>query len=539
MKKPAVAKPKRRVAELPPGAGVQAKAPPTVPEAVLLKYQQAAVADDAQVMIAEKSRRTGFTWGLGAKAVLAAGTRRSDGGMNVFYIAYNQDMTREFIEYCAMWARALGQAAGEIGEELIEDDGKKIHAYHIEFPSGFRIQALSSRPSNLRGKQGLVIIDEAAFHENLRDLIKAALALLMWGGKVIIVSTHDGDDNYFNELIQQVRAGKLTWSLHRLTLDDALAQGLFRQICLVKGNAWSPEAEAAWRAEIFAQYPEREDADEELMCVPRGSGGTYLSRQLIESRAISGHVARLHLPDTFVHLPKGDREKHVREWCEERLGLMFKAFDPKLQHFFGEDFGRSGDQTVIAVGCIERTLKRNVPLTVELRNVPFEQQSQVLFYILDRLPRFSGGKMDARGNGQYLAEVAAQRYGANRIEQVMLSDKWYLDNLPPFKAAFEDGTILIPADADTVNDLRAFRTINGVPKLPKEKTGSSDGKQRHGDAGIALVMFHAASRSDVQEYEFYRAVPQPAGRDGRDGRDRDDDPRRVQATANFKRDGVI
>ena len=44
----------------------------------------------------------------------------------------------------------------------------------------------------------------------------------MWGGQVIIISTHDGAENPFNELIQDVRAGNLPYSLHRITLDDAL-----------------------------------------------------------------------------------------------------------------------------------------------------------------------------------------------------------------------------------------------------------------------------------------------------------------------------
>ena len=57
--------------------------------------------------------------------------------------------------------------------------------------------------------------------------------------------------------------------------------------------------------------------------------------------------------------------------------------------------------------------------------------------------RFVAGAMDARGNGQYLAETAMQRYGA-RIRQVMLWVEWYRDNMPRYKAAFEDGMIELP-----------------------------------------------------------------------------------------------
>ncbi|EOT8011973.1 hypothetical protein ACKY3E_005851, partial [Escherichia coli] len=83
---------------------------------------------------------------------------------------------------------------------------EEILTYMIRFPnSGFKIQALSSRPSNLRGLQGDVVIDEAAFHESLDELLKAAMALTMWGARVRIISTHNGVDNLFNQYIQEAR----------------------------------------------------------------------------------------------------------------------------------------------------------------------------------------------------------------------------------------------------------------------------------------------------------------------------------------------
>ena len=105
--------------------------------------------------------------------------------MDAWYIGYNKDMALEFIRDCANWAKFYGLAAGEIEETeevFVEgDDKKSVLAFVIRFASGWRVTALSSRPSNLRGKQGRVIIDEAAFHEQLGELLKAAMALLMWG----------------------------------------------------------------------------------------------------------------------------------------------------------------------------------------------------------------------------------------------------------------------------------------------------------------------------------------------------------------------
>ncbi len=151
---------------------------------VLLPYQQRWVADTSPLKVIEKSRRTGITWAEASDNVLTAASSAPAGGMNVYYIAYNQDMTVEYIQACAMWARAFNYAASEIEEGFWEedDDDKHIRTYTIKFPdSGFRIVALSSRPSNLRGRQGIIVIDEAAFHEQLDELLKAALAMLIWG----------------------------------------------------------------------------------------------------------------------------------------------------------------------------------------------------------------------------------------------------------------------------------------------------------------------------------------------------------------------
>ncbi|MEM7399297.1 MAG: hypothetical protein AAF354_10175, partial [Pseudomonadota bacterium] len=157
--------------------------------AVLLGHQKSWIADDSQLKVVEKGRRTGVTWAEAADCVLIAS---SSGGQNIYYTGYNQDMAVEFIDACAMWARAFNHAAGEIEEGLWDDgeDDRHIKTYTIRFPdSSKRIVALSSRPANLRGRQGVVVIDEAAFHDNLDELLKAAMALLIWGGKVRVIST--------------------------------------------------------------------------------------------------------------------------------------------------------------------------------------------------------------------------------------------------------------------------------------------------------------------------------------------------------------
>ncbi|RIQ63463.1 hypothetical protein [Bordetella avium] len=465
--------------------------------AVLMGYQQRWVADKSPLKVIEKSRRTGLTWGEAADDVLTAASNRSAGGQNVYYIAYNQDMTIEYIQACAMWARAFNHAASEIEEGFWEDDDadKNIKTFTIRFPaSGFRIVALTSRPSNLRGRQGTIVIDEAAFHDQLDELLKAALAMLIWGGRVRVISTHNGVENPFNELVEDIRAGKRKGTVHRVTFQEAVADGLYRRVCLRLGKEWTAAEEAAWMADVYAFYGD--GAEEELDCVPANSGGAWLSRALIESRmSADTPVLRWECKAGFELLPDHIRAAECRDWLETHLAPLLAALPADAISFNGEDFGRSGDLTVHVPLIQTQNLVRRVPFLVELRNVPFRQQEQITFYLMDRLPRFTGGAFDARGNGQFLAEVAMQRYGASRIQQVMLSEGWYREHMPPVKAALEDGNLDgLPRDADVLADLRAVQVIKGVPRIPETRTTGEDKGKRHGDAAVAVALAYFASR---------------------------------------------
>ena len=183
---------------------------------VLLPYQMQWINDPTPVRVYEKSRRIGISWSTAAEAALVAAAAS---GMDVWYIGYNKDMAEEFIRDSADWIGHYQLVAEAVSEEILNDGDKDILTFVIRCASGYRITALSSRPSNLRGKQGYVIIDEAAFHEQLDELLKAAMALLMWGGKVAIISTHDGVDNPFNQLCQDIRGGRKPYALHRTTFD--------------------------------------------------------------------------------------------------------------------------------------------------------------------------------------------------------------------------------------------------------------------------------------------------------------------------------
>ena len=287
---------------------------------VFLPYQQrllAAVSNHA-VTVMEKSRRTGYSWAAAAVAALWAACAADAGGQDVYYMGYNLEMAREFIDYVADWAKKMDAAVSDTVETVFRDPDnpdKDVRAYRIDFDSGFKVVALPARARALRGLQGLVILDEAAFMDDLNAVLKAAFALLIWGGKVVVVSTHNGEDNPFNQLVQEIREGRKPYRLERCTFDDALADGLYRRICRMRGETWTADKEAAWRAEIVAFYGDA--ADEELFCIPSKGAGAWLSLTVLEAAAAAGGdipVRRWRLGDGFAQVQAHLREAECRDW---------------------------------------------------------------------------------------------------------------------------------------------------------------------------------------------------------------------------------
>jgi phage FluMu gp28-like protein len=470
---------------------------------LLLGYQKRWIQDDSILKIAEKSRRTGLTFAEAADSSLTAGTAKGEGGSNVFYVGSNKEMAREFIDAVGLWAKIFDKAAGEVQEEVLNDEDKDILTFVIYFESGFKVQALSSNPSNLRGMQGTVIIDEAAFHERLAEVLKAALALTMWGARVRLISTHNGVDNLFNLLIQESRAGKKRYSIHTITLDDACTEGLYKRICQVQKVEWSQEKEDEWKRNLLNDTATKDDALEEYFCVPKASSGQYIPIVLIDAAMKHGApVLTLEAPENFMGWSESDRQLHVGHWNQSVLQPELEKLDPSQRHSFGEDFARKGDLSIFVPMAERRDLSKRVPFVVELRNLTYDAQKQVLFYLLDRLPRKRGMAFDATGNGGYLAEAAALRYGTEMVEQVALNEPWYREWMPKLKAQFESQNLDIPRFEDIKSDLCQIQVINGVPKIDKGKNKGQDGKQRHGDFAVGLAMAERASWMDGSSIEF-------------------------------------
>ena len=497
-------------------------------EGVLMKHQRdwLKLCAEHDLTAAEKGRRTGITYATALNETITAATRKTDGGDNVYYIGDTKDKGLEFIGYCAHLAKVMGKGLAEgwqgIEVVLFEDvqkDGstKHITAYRIRFASGFQILALSSNPANIRGLQGIVIIDEAAFHKNVQAVIDAATALIIWGGKIRIISTHNGQKNPFNQLVLDARAGKNAFKVFHVTFDDAVENGLYERVCLMKGRMATADGKAEWYRKIRGAYGSNAAAmREELDAIPREGSGVAIPGILIEQAMREVRpVLRLALNSDFAGKPKSYREAWCEDWIHAHLKPLLNGLDVQRQHSLGMDFARHRDFSILAPMSVELSLTRKVPFMVELHNVPSRQQAQILYAIIGGLPRFHLAALDATGSGSVFAEYAAEDFGKHAIMEVMLSQAWYRENMPLFVQAFEDQAIDLPRDADVRNDLRALERVDGIVKVPdlRMKDVKDADLMRHGDAAIALALAYVATLAHKAPVEFF-AMKDGAAPDG-------------------------
>ena len=498
-------------------------------DGVLMKHQREVAAIQSAIIAVPKGRRTGITFGTMLNKTLVAAARKSAGGDNVYYIGDTKEKGLEAIGYCAKFARIISQAQGQgvsgVEEYLFEDQDengktKYINAYRIRFSSGFQVCALSSRPANIRGLQGHVVIDEAAFHPDVQGVLDAAAALLIWGGKITVISSQNGKKNPFAQFCRDIEAGRYGTDavVMTVTFDDAVANGLYERVCFMKGTAPTVEGKKTWYAKIRNGYGVRKAAmREELDAIPRDGNGVCIPGVWIEQAMVlpPERILRLALDDDFVRKSPGERESWVADWIKRYLDPALKLLDPHTRHVFAQDYARHRDFSSWGAIVLTTGMRRQLALAIDMHKVPYAQQKQIIWHANDRLPRRCGGAMDATGSGEALAEETADRYGHTHVHQIKLSRAWYGTWMPKLVQGFEDGMIEIPADPDIAGDLRAIEDVDGIAMVSKVRREDVKDPElfRHGDSAVMLCLGWFASLNLSAAIDYTPAPALPRGFD--------------------------
>src|SRR5437870_5208464 len=178
-------------------------------------------------------------------------------------------------------ARMLQFGSDYRGEFILERDSESP-AYVLEFPSRRRIYSLSSHPDALAGKRGHVKLDEFALHQDQRLLYRIAKPVTTWGGTLSIMSTHRGAATVFNQLIRDILENEnpMGWSLHTVSIETAVAQGLVERI---NAKTRRSESRQQFLQRLRAECIDDEQWFQEYCCIPADESAAFLSYEMISA----------------------------------------------------------------------------------------------------------------------------------------------------------------------------------------------------------------------------------------------------------------
>jgi hypothetical protein len=198
------------------------------------------------------------------------------GDKNVLVIATKQEVAknlvtkvREMHTYLPSWLKST----------TVEDN-----KLSLRFSNGSQIKAVSSSKDAGRSEAlSLLIIDEAAFVDNIDEIWASSQQTLATGGKAIILSTPNGTGNFFHKTWIAAEEGRnkfntirLHWSMHpdreqdwRDEQEQLLGPKMAAQECdcdfISSGNSIVDGATIQWYKETHMQAPVEQ----------RGKGGEY------------------------------------------------------------------------------------------------------------------------------------------------------------------------------------------------------------------------------------------------------------------------
>lgn len=445
---------------------------------ILLPYQAKWCNDRSRMKLWPKSRRIGADYCEAYDAIETRVNRNSTGfrRSSYWYSSADESAAYETAEYWRFWLKVFNTVADHFTEDILDPKtGKTGTAFCVQLPDdGPRLTAMTSNPRRFRSKGGDVCLSEIAFHDDPRGMHKAAYPSITWGDCYRALSTHNGEGSMFHgweqmaqrHLEGKAKRGDIPWSLHRVTIIDAVLDGLVDRINELKGTDFTDEE---FLGNLRAGCETEDQWNEEFMAIPATDSVAWLPYDLIE---LCEHDDAGR-PELF-----GDGPRYL-----------------------GADIGEQKDPTTIwwgeKVGDVLWVRER-----LRLVGAPL---SQVESMILERLrhPKTVRGRVDATGLGTQIGQ-AAEKTGKGEAVKFTLPA---MDEMAsPLRGTFEDRRIRIPGDRALREDLHAIRmerTASGHPRFVAPHLSGGG----HADEFWACALMCSAAR--VNSEGFFRFGPTP------------------------------
>ena len=440
---------------------------------VLYPYQRRWLADTSRLKAGMFARQTGKTFTATLEIVrdcidaedAERSGRRKIGAARWVILSRGERQAREAMEEGVKRHLRTLQRAHEYAES--NDLGaSEVKVLEVRLPGGSCVTALPANPDTARGFSANVLLDEFAFHADSRKIWAALFPVISAGKKLRVVSTPNGKANKFHELMtdpEELAEGKNPWSRHVVDIHQAVADGLPRDVDLLRRglgdpDAWAQEFELQWldTASAWLPYDLLAGAEDERAGDPQGftGGPAFIGNDIAARR------------DLWV------------AWVWERVGDVLWTREVR-----------------------------------SLRRASFAAQAAALDELVERY-RPVRIAMDQTGMGEAPTEAAKRRHGVRRVEGVLFSadTKQHLATL--LKQHAEDRKMRIPVDTAVRADLHSLRRVTTPAGNVRfdvhggfegKGGGGGHGEKGHADRAWAAALGLYAADVPVQPY-VYRPV---------------------------------
>ena len=437
-------------------------------QSYFLPYQEKWINDESPLKIAEKSRRVGFTYASSYRMFQKC-LRRGKGFIQ--WVSSRDQLTAQELirDYISMWCKlgnVVAQGLDGKDEQIIDQD-KGITAFVCTFLNGARIVSLSSTPEAFAGKGGDVFLDEADLHRDSGALIDMAYPCIMWGNQLEIVSAYRIDGSKETPFAKMVADAKKdnpqNASLHRVTIHDAIAQGLVEKINEKTGRHQTRE-EFLKQTRVGART--KQAWESQFECKVQDAGGKLIPIPMIAA----------------CELPQEEIDRIERE-------------NPNAPRFAGYDVARHKH-----AAAYQEWIKLGVTLVLVRRetfhDLDFATQEKFLRTQMSRKEKpIARLAMDATGLGMQMAENMARAF-PGRVDQVNLESHRRHELCMLYKDAFEQRHALIPAVETLREDFNAPTIVsaaNGAIRVHVPEFENAEGETSHADEFMAGVLAHSAA----------------------------------------------
>jgi phage FluMu gp28-like protein len=442
------------------------------PRDILLPYQRTWTDDGARFKAGLWSRQTGKDFSS-AEEIVRDSLRREKN--NWLIAAPSERQSLETLAKCREWAEAYKLAIADAFETRMDAQPQALlKAAEIRFANGSRVIAVPGRPDTVRGFSANVLLTEFAFFEDGEATWRAILPSItnpLRGGekKMRVISTPNGKAGRFYKIVDEnllnpVSGRRMSWSVHKVTIHDAVRMGLPIDIDQIR--------EGMDDAEGFAQEYECEFLDTSNVLLP------YDIIALAES--IDGAEAA-----------------EPGFWAASGGGPIV----------LGIDFGRTNDPTI----CWALQQTGDVWCTREvlvLRGMPVPEQEK---HLAPRLARASRACFDYTGPGIGLGDYVVGKFREwkpsahlfGRVELCTFTSGFKREIFPKLRRAFEAPVKLrIPVSIAIREDLHAMQQIirNGEYTYAAPRTAEG-----HSDRCTALALALRATGSVASGEAFTAA----------------------------------